>query len=217
MMVADRHMLITMENITDPEELAQAREEDERFARNSAWLQMHAAEIYTQYRGKCICVAGEELFIANTPEEVLAQARTAHPEEGGSILIISRARKSRALMRLDGQWLVCDDGVRRPVISGEIRAANGSWEKSAFLVDTGADRTVFSAATLARLGLQPVTMHEGLSGVGGMANAMIVDTQIRLTREHAGKVVFRGQYAAVTELEALDIHSGRADQVDSVY
>ncbi|ETW93346.1 retropepsin-like aspartic protease [Candidatus Entotheonella palauensis] len=108
-------------------------------------------------------------------------------------------------MRIDGQWLVCDDGVIRPVISGEIQAANGSWEKSEFLVDTGADRTVFSAATLARLGLQPSVVHGGLSGVGGMASAVIVDTRMRLTREGAGKVVFRGQYAAVTELEALDI------------
>ncbi len=32
-------------------------------------------------------------------------------------------------MRIDGQWLVCDDGVRHPVIIGEIRAADGSWEK----------------------------------------------------------------------------------------
>jgi len=32
-------------------------------------------------------VAGEELFIADTPEEALAQARAAHPEEDGSILI----------------------------------------------------------------------------------------------------------------------------------
>jgi len=53
-------------------------------------------------------------------------------------------------MRIDGQWLVCDDGVTRPVISGEILAHNGSWEKSEFLVDTGADCTVFSTATLAR-------------------------------------------------------------------
>ena len=108
-------------------------------------------------------------------------------------------------MRIDGRWLVCDDGVRRPVISGEIRAADGSWEKSEFLVDTGADRTVFSAATLARLALQPLAMPEGLSGVGGMAAAVIVETWMRLTREDAGKVMFRGQYAAVTELEALDI------------
>ena len=108
-------------------------------------------------------------------------------------------------MRIDGRWLVCDDGVRRPVISGEIRTADGSWEKSEFLVDTGADRTVFSAATLARLAFQPLAMPESLSGVGGMTAAVSVATWIRLTREDAGKVMFRGQYAAVTELEALDI------------
>jgi len=108
-------------------------------------------------------------------------------------------------MRIDGQWLLCDDGVMRPVISGEILAGNGSWEKSEFLVDTGADRTVFSVATLAKLGLQPLAIREGISAVGGMADAVIVETQIQLTREDAGKVVFRGQYAAVIELEALDI------------
>jgi predicted aspartyl protease len=108
-------------------------------------------------------------------------------------------------MHIDGQWLACDDGVMRPVISGEILAGNGSWEKNEFLVDTGADRTVFSAATLAKLGLQPLAIEERISGVGGMADAVIVETQIRLTREDAGKVVFRGQYAAVTDLEALDI------------
>src|SRR5262249_30586305 len=108
-------------------------------------------------------------------------------------------------MRIDGQWLLCDDGVMRPVISGEILAANGSWEQSEFLVDTGADRTVFSAATLVKLGLQPLVMQEGISGVGGLADAVIVETQIQLTRADAGNVVFRGQYAAVTELEALDI------------
>ena len=61
-------------------------------------------------------------------------------------------------MRIDGQWLVGDDGVVRPVISGDIRTADGSWEQCEFLVDTGADRTVFSAATLARLALQPLVM-----------------------------------------------------------
>jgi Aspartyl protease len=108
-------------------------------------------------------------------------------------------------MRIDGQWLVGDDGVVRPVISGDIRTADGSWEQCEFLVDTGADRTVFNAATLAKRGLQPLAMSEGLSGVGGMAASVIVETEIHLLREDAGHVVFRGQYAAVTELEALDI------------
>ena len=64
---------ITMSEVTDPDELVKARAQDARFARNSAWLQMHATEIYTQYRGKCICIAGEELFIADTPERLLGR------------------------------------------------------------------------------------------------------------------------------------------------
>ena len=108
-------------------------------------------------------------------------------------------------MRINGEWLWCDDGIVRPAIRGEILAADGSWRKVEFLVDTGADRTVFSAATLAKLSLQPVTAHEGISGLGGGADSVIVETQIRLTRENSGKVVFRGQYAAVTELDSLDI------------
>jgi hypothetical protein len=75
-----------MEEVTDPEELAKAWAQDERFERNSAWLQAHAAEVYVRYRGKCICVAGEELFVADTPEEVLALATTAHPEDDGRLL-----------------------------------------------------------------------------------------------------------------------------------
>ena len=98
-------------------------------------------------------------------------------------------------MCIDGQWLWCDDGIIRPVISGEILAGNGSWEKSEFLVDTGADRTVLSATTLAKLGLQPLPIEEGINGLGGMADSVIVETQLRLTHENAGKVVFRGQYA----------------------
>jgi hypothetical protein len=88
--MTDQHtprIIMEIEEVTDPEELAQARARHERFARYSAWLQRHATEIYTQYRGKCICMAGEELFIADRPEEVLGQARTAHPEEQGSVLI----------------------------------------------------------------------------------------------------------------------------------
>jgi predicted aspartyl protease len=108
-------------------------------------------------------------------------------------------------MHIDGKWLLCDDDVVRPVISGEILAAHGSWEWVESLVDTGADRTVFSAATLAKLGLQPLTTKDAVSGLGGVADSVVVETQIRLTRETASTVLFRGQYAAVTHVDALDI------------
>jgi hypothetical protein len=84
-MAQQRIPTIVMEEITDPEELAKARVQDERFERNSAWLQAHVPEIYSRYRGKCICIAGEELFVADTPREVITLANAAHPEDNGKL------------------------------------------------------------------------------------------------------------------------------------
>jgi hypothetical protein len=108
-------------------------------------------------------------------------------------------------MRINGEWHLCDDGIVRPIVRGEILTGTGVWQAAEFLVDTGADRTAFSAPVLTALRLQPVVSPHRLSGVGGMAEAVFVETHIRLSREGGGKVTFRGQYAAVTELEALDI------------
>lgn len=74
---------VVMEEVTDPAELARARAQRARFDRNWAWFQAHASEVYSRYRGKCICIAGEELFAADTPEEALALATAAHPEDEG--------------------------------------------------------------------------------------------------------------------------------------
>src|SRR5882762_7695504 len=74
---------VLVEVVTDPAEIAQARAQWERFDRNTAWLQRHAHEVYTRHRGQHIGVAGEELFVAATVQEVLAQARAAHPDDDG--------------------------------------------------------------------------------------------------------------------------------------
>jgi hypothetical protein len=108
-------------------------------------------------------------------------------------------------MQINGEWPAGDDEVKRPVIRGEILSSHGVWVPAPFLVDTGADRTVFSAAILAELHLQTLMTQERLGGVGGTADSVIVETQIRLTGGDGGKVVFRGQFTAVIELEALDV------------
>jgi hypothetical protein len=74
---------IEIEEVTDATELAKAHEQDERFERNWTWFVAHAAEIYARHRGQCVCVAGQELFVADAPEAVLALARAAHPEDDG--------------------------------------------------------------------------------------------------------------------------------------
>jgi predicted aspartyl protease len=108
-------------------------------------------------------------------------------------------------MRINGEWFLFGDGIERPVVHGEVLANDGSWVQAPFLVDTGADRTVLSAAILTALGLQSIVARDRLGGLGGIVDSVIFETQVRLTREEAGKVVFRGHYAAVTELESLDI------------
>jgi hypothetical protein len=72
-----------MEEETAPVDLAETQALREQFARNSSWLQTHASEVYSKHRGKCICVAGGELFVADTAREALAQATTAHPHDKG--------------------------------------------------------------------------------------------------------------------------------------
>lgn len=108
-------------------------------------------------------------------------------------------------MRIDGEWFECDDGFIRPIVRGEILNADGRWEPAPFLIDTGADCTVFSAALLDVLGFDTSGIDERLGGIGGTARSVHVTTQIRLPRKNGGAVVFKGKYAAFTELEALDM------------
>jgi hypothetical protein len=88
---------------------------------------------------------------------------------------------------------------------GEIHARDGSWIKAPLLLDTGTDRTVFSADILQALRFQPVVAESQLGGVGGLVHATVIETRMRLTRENNGKVMFRGQFAAITSAEALDM------------
>ncbi len=74
---------IIMEDITDSSVLHDARLRRERFDRNYAWFQAHVTAIYAQHRGKCICVAGETLFVADTPQAAIDQGRSAHPDDSG--------------------------------------------------------------------------------------------------------------------------------------
>ncbi len=108
-------------------------------------------------------------------------------------------------MRIDGEWLECDDGFVRPVIRGQVLNAHGNWEPVLLLVDTGADCTVLSAAILDVLGFEAGTTRERIGGIGGVTQSVEVATKIRLPRENGGVVVFRGRFAAFTQVEALEI------------
>jgi hypothetical protein len=76
---------IEIEEVTDADEIARARKRREQFQRNKDWLQAHVSEVYSKCRGQCICIAGQELFAADTAREAIAQARAAHPHDEGCL------------------------------------------------------------------------------------------------------------------------------------
>lgn len=73
---------ITITEETDPAVRADFNARREKFERNWAWLEAHATDVY-QHRGKYICIAGQELFIGEDVQDVVARARAAHPDDDG--------------------------------------------------------------------------------------------------------------------------------------
>ena len=71
-------------------------------------------------------------------------------------------------MRIVGKWLLADDGVTRPVVEADVRAADGGLEAEIFLIDIGADRTVFSASLLSKLGF-PLSRRRPPSALRALA------------------------------------------------
>lgn len=108
-------------------------------------------------------------------------------------------------MRINGLWYLCDDQMVRPVIRGDIQMEDGSWLQVPFLVDTGADCTVFSAEILEALNLEPIHTSDQLAGVGGTADSILVETQIRLTNDEGSKPLFKGRFSAFTDVNMIDM------------
>ena len=108
-------------------------------------------------------------------------------------------------MRCNGEWLQCDDGIVRPVIRGEILSGDRKWRAFELLVDTGADRTVLSANILEALDAKTAEAEDSIGGLGGIVETVIVATQIRLLRDDGQMAIFRGDYPACTDYEALDM------------
>src|SRR6266568_7804364 len=105
-------------------------------------------------------------------------------------------RQGRVSMLSTGKWQVGDDGVLRPLVRAAVSGIDGRLVADDFLIDSGADRTVLSAALLARLSLPTRSAPSGstLSGIGGGCAFVLVtsavDQVIALLRQR-GRVTYR--------------------------
>jgi hypothetical protein len=110
-------------------------------------------------------------------------------------------------MRIVGEWKASDDGVTRLTIMAKVRCADGTLSADRFLVDSGADRTVFSTRLLEVLDF-PLFADSGasiLQGVGGIGESVVVNTVLILSRDEGGDVSMRGEFAAFTDPSATDM------------
>ena len=79
---SSREILIPMVIEDDPASVAESRRRQELVQKNLDWLEQHHAEVYAaENRGKFICIAGQEMFVADTVKEALALGRAKHPED----------------------------------------------------------------------------------------------------------------------------------------
>lgn len=107
-------------------------------------------------------------------------------------------------MRVNGEWLLCDDGVTRPVVTGVVKLDSDEWLEVPFLLDAGADRTIFSTRFFYRL--QPLEIGElTLAGVGGATDAIVISTEIGFTRDDGKLVTIRGTFGVFTDYESADL------------
>jgi Aspartyl protease len=110
-------------------------------------------------------------------------------------------------MLIAGEWQLFDDGVTRPTVHALVLSGDGNPVSEDFLLDTGADRTVFSAALLAQLPLPTKSTQPGfsLSGIGGARDFVLVTTVLEFTRDDGGPLRVRGEFAGFTDLAATDL------------
>jgi hypothetical protein len=75
----------TIEEVTDPVEDTRFRAQHAQFKSNTDWLQSHWNDLLPKALGKCLAVACQEAFLADTPEEAWRLAKAAHPEDNGTL------------------------------------------------------------------------------------------------------------------------------------
>ncbi len=110
-------------------------------------------------------------------------------------------------MRINGQWALCDDGIIRPVVQGLVRVTEEKWIDVPFLLDAGADRTVFSAQLVDLL--RPLENQEAeqihLAGIGGLSDSITIETVIGFKSDGERIATVRGTFGVFLQIEFADM------------
>lgn len=84
--VAEEPSPVILPSPTDPVELESARRRREQYDLNFAWFQERVVELGLTRFGRHVCIAGRQVFDADTAAAALAAARQAHPDDAGAFV-----------------------------------------------------------------------------------------------------------------------------------
>jgi hypothetical protein len=108
-------------------------------------------------------------------------------------------------VRIEGKWVLCEDAINRPMV--EVSLAGGAPFSELFLVDSGADKTVFCRQTLDALGLETLpTERIKAAGVGGATSLVALETAIEFAVAGGGTVRVTGPFSAQIDADVLDMN-----------
>jgi hypothetical protein len=119
-------------------------------------------------------------------------------------------------MRVPGIWHPCDDGIVRPVLAIDVTDSVGQTLEELFLIDSGADQTVFSEGLLNKLGGSTASAPTGvaLAGIGGSQSYVQVAVILNLRRSDGGIATIQANFAAFTDPKATDLSILGRDVLD---
>jgi len=120
-------------------------------------------------------------------------------------------------MKIIGEWHPFDDGVERPAVRILLQRVGAQPIEVPMLLDTGADRTVFSANLLPELApmTTPPPSDRSLAGVGGNVGYLSLQTTLIFTRDDGQPITARGEFAIFTELASSDLSVLGRDVLDN--
>lgn len=77
---------LTVEDVTDPIEIARIHAQHAQAQLNAAWLETHWDDLLPDAFGKFIAIAGQEAHVASSAEEAWAWSKSAHPDDAGALV-----------------------------------------------------------------------------------------------------------------------------------
>jgi hypothetical protein len=120
-------------------------------------------------------------------------------------------------MLIAGEWFVSNDGIARPVLSVDVAVGDNERQAERFLLDSGADRTVFSRGLLSRLqvsGTAPPTGQAVFTAMGA-ARFVVVQATLAFAAAQGRPAIVHGEFAAFTQESTLEMSILGRDVLDN--